>query len=154
MPGRYNFRPPWWHGRFRNNGYRITVARQAILDVLSKTDKHLSAEDIYFTVHKDYPNIGLTTIYRTLDLLVQIGLICKHDFGDGRARFELAEGPEGKAHHHHLVCTKCGCVIDYTDFVEKETELLKRIEEELSKKHNFNIIGHLIQFYGVCNDCR
>ncbi|MEO0137217.1 MAG: Fur family transcriptional regulator [candidate division WOR-3 bacterium] len=146
--------PPWWHGRFKGCGYRITIARQAILDILGKTEDHLSAEDIFFAVHKNYPNIGLTTIYRTLDLLVQMGIVYKYDFGDGRARYELTEGPKGKLHHHHLVCTKCGRVIDYTDFIDEELELLRRTERGLAKKHNFEIKGHLIQFYGICDACR
>lgn len=146
--------PPWWWGRFRGRGYRITVPRQAILNVLSKTDKHLSAEDIYLAVHKVYPAIGLTTVYRTLELLVQMGLVFKFDFGDGRARYELAQGPGGIRHHHHLVCTKCGRVIDYTDFIDEEKELLRKTEEGLAKKYKFKIKNHLIQFYGICDKCQ
>ena len=146
--------PPWWHGRFRGCGYRMTVPRQAILDVLSRTSKHLSAEDVYMAVHKIYPNVGLTTVYRTLELLVQMGLVFKFDFGDGRARYELSEGPKGARHHHHLVCTTCGRVVDYTDFIDEEVELLSKTEKGLSNKFNFKITNHLIQFYGLCDKCR
>lgn len=144
----------WWHGRFRGRGYRITIAREAILDVLSKTMDHLSAEDVFLAVHKIYPNIGLTTVYRTLELLVHMGLVFKFDFGDGRARYELSETPKGTRHHHHLVCTRCGRVIDYTDFIDEEVELLGRTEKGLSRKFNFKITNHLIQFYGLCERCR
>ncbi len=153
MPGRNGMGPPWWHGKFSGCGYRITMPRQIILDVLSETSKHLSAEDIYISVHKLHPSIGLTTVYRTLDLLVKIGLVFKFDFGDGRARFELSEGPGGKKHHHHLVCTSCGRVIDYTDYLKEEKELLGKTEAGLSKKFNFNITNHMIQFRGLCDDC-
>jgi len=146
--------PPWWHGKFRGCGYRITVPREEILNILSRTSEHLSAEDIYMAVHKTHPNIGLTTIYRTLELLVHMGLVFKFDFGDGRARYELSEGPKGTRHHHHLVCTKCGRVIDYTDFIDDEIELLSRTEKGLSKKFNFKINNHLIQFYGLCDKCK
>jgi Fur family transcriptional regulator, ferric uptake regulator len=145
--------PLWWHGKFRGCGYRITAGREAILDVLSKSDKHLSAEDIYMKVHPKCPNIGLTTIYRTLDVLVHLGLVFKFDFGDKRARYELAEGPKGARHHHHLICTKCRRIIDYTDFIDEEVELLNQTEKGLSKKYNFKITNHLIQFYGVCSNC-
>ena len=84
----------WWHGKFRGCGYRVTVAREAILDMLAKTDKHMSAEDIYMKLHPVYPNIGLTTVYRTLDVLSNMALIFKLDIGDGRARYELAESPK------------------------------------------------------------
>ena len=104
-------------------------------------------------MHKVYPAIGLTTIYRTLEILVQMGLVFKFDFGDGRARYELAEGPKVIRHHHHLVCTSCGRVSDYTDFIDEEVELLNQTEKGLSKKFNFKITNHLIQFYGVCNKC-
>ena len=152
--GRQGMGPPWWQGRFRGAGFRLTAPREAILDVLSRTQKHLSAEDVYMAVHKVYPAVGLTTVYRTLELLAQIGLVFKFDFGDGRARYELSEGPKGARHHHHLVCTNCGRVIDYTDFIDDEIELLQRTEKGLSKKYNFDITNHLIQFYGLCDRCR
>lgn len=153
MPLKDGTGPPWWHGKFRGCGYRLTIPRDAILDVLSKTSKHLSAEDIYLTVHKIYPAIGLTTVYRTLELLVQTGMVFKFDFGDGRARYELSEGPKSIGHHHHLVCTGCGRIVDYTEFIDDEIELLKRTEKGLSKKYKFKITNHLIQFYGLCGQC-
>lgn len=152
MPGRN--RLGWWQGRLRGCGYRITVPRQAILDVLSKTSKHLSAEDVYLDVRKVYPAIGLTTVYRTLEILVQMGVVFRFDFGDGRARYELIKDFQGRDHHHHLVCTNCKRVIDYTDFIGQEIELLKKTEKELSKKHNFKIVDHVIQFYGLCERCK
>ncbi|MCK9554849.1 transcriptional repressor [bacterium] len=144
----------WWQGRLRGCGYRVTAGREIILDALMKTDKHLSAEDIYLAVKKTYPGIGLTTVYRTLEILVEMGLVFKFDFGDGRARYELVEGPNKEvAHHHHLVCTNCKRVIDYTDFIEDEIELLTKTEKGLSKKYNFDIKNHVIQFYGICGNC-
>jgi Fur family ferric uptake transcriptional regulator len=154
MPWRDGTGPPWLQGKFRGCGYRLTVPRQAILDVLSKTTKHLSAEDIYLAVHKVYPAIGLTTVYRTLELLVQTGMVFKFDFGDGRARYELSEDPQRIGHHHHLVCTGCGRIVDYTDFINEEIELLKQTERGLSKKYKFKITNHVIQFYGLCDKCK
>ena len=154
MPGGNGTGPLWWHGRFRGCGYRMTVPREAILNALSQTSKHLSAEDVYMAVHKIYPNVGLTTVYRTLELLVQMGLVFKFDFGDGRARYELSEGPKGVRHHHHLVCTGCDRVVDYTDFIDEEVELLNQTEKGLSEKFNFKITNHLIQFYGLCDKCK
>jgi Fur family ferric uptake transcriptional regulator len=154
MPRGFGMGPPWWQGKFRGYGYRLTIPRGAILEVLLKTSEHLSAEETYLAVHKVYPGVGLTTVYRTLELLVQMGLVFKFDFGDGRARYELAEGPKGERHHHHLICTTCGRVIDYTDFIDEEKELLGQTEQGLSKKFNFKITNHLIQFYGLCDSCR
>ncbi|MBE0425911.1 MAG: transcriptional repressor [Nitrospirae bacterium] len=154
MPWRNGTGPPWIHGKFQGCGYRLTMPRQVIMDVLSQTSEHLSAEDIYLAVHKIYPAIGLTTVYRTLEILVQMGLVFKFDFGDGRARYELSEGPKSIGHHHHLVCSGCGRIIDYTDFIDDEVELLKKTEKGLSKKYNFKITNHLIQFYGLCDKCQ
>lgn len=144
----------WWQGRFRGCGYRLTVGREAILDVLSSSEGHLSAEDIYTKINPKYPNVGLTTVYRTLDVLSHIGMISKLDIGDKRARYELAEGPKGPHHHHHLVCTNCNKVIDYTDFIKEEVELLRETEKALSEKYNFKITNHIIQFYGLCDECK
>jgi len=154
MPWRDGTGPPWWHGKFKGCGYRLTAPRQAILCVLSKTSRHLSAEDIYLKVHKVYPAIGLTTVYRTLELLVQNRMVFRFDFGDGRGRYELTEGPKSLVHHHHLICTRCGRIVDYTDFIDEEIELLKRMGRGLSGKYNFKITNHLIQFYGLCDKCR
>lgn len=144
----------WWHGKFRGCGYRITLGREAVLDVLSASKGHLSAEDIYIKVHSKYPNVGFTTIYRTLDVLCGLGMVCKLDFGDGRARYELSDGPKGARHHHHLICTGCNKVIDYTDFIDEEIELLRQTEKGLEKKYDFKIKDHVIQFYGLCDKCR
>ena len=146
-------RVPWWQAKLRDWGYRMTVPRQAILDLLNRSSKHLSAEDIYLTVHRTYPGISLGTVYRTLELLGHMGIINKFEFGDGRSRYELSEGPQSK-HHHHLFCTKCGAIIDYTDFVNEEVKLVNKIEEALSKKYNFKINTHQFHFYGLCEKCR
>lgn len=146
--------PPWWHGRFRGCGYRITVPRQEILNVLAGTDDHLTAEDIYMKAHKIHPAIGLTTVYRTLELLVEMGVVVKFDVGDGKARYELAIGPKGPRHHHHLICNSCGRVVDYTDFVDEERDLIKKTQDALSKRYNFKILNHQIQFMGLCDKCR
>lgn len=143
----------WWHIKLRGCGYRLTPGREAILDILSKSEGHLSAEDLYMKLHPKYPNIGLTTIYRTLDVLANLGLILKFDFGDKRARYELAEGPKGAQHHHHLICTSCKRVIDYTDFIDEEVKLLNETEKGLCQKYEFKITNHLIQFYGLCKIC-
>ena len=148
------FGSPWWHGRFRASGFRMTLPRQEIFDVLSRTDEHLSAEDIYLRVHSKYPGVGLTTVYRTLELLANMGLIRRFDFGDGRGRYQFIEGPKGKVHHHHLVCNNCGRVIDYNEFIDDEKELFDKAEHGLSKKYNFKILDHELTFFGLCNKCK
>ncbi len=145
--------PPWLSDRLKGRGYRCTISREIIMEILSHTLEHLSAEDIFLKIHKRYPQIGLTTVYRTLELLVDMDMVIKFDFGDGRARYELVDHPQGKGYHHHFVCTGCGRIMDYTDFINDELDLLKKTEEGLSLKYNFRIQGHLLQFYGLCADC-
>ena len=142
-----------WPGRLRGCGYRVTIARQSILDILAGADKHLSAEEIYLAVHQSQPEVGLATVYRTLEILAEMGLVARMDFGDGRARYELKEGVKGEKHHHHLVCTDCGRVVEYTDFLDEELELLRKTEKTLAQKHGFKITGHDFQFRGLCSDC-
>ena len=144
---------PWWQDWLQKAGLRITASRKAILEILGHTSKHLSAEDIYLAVHKEYPTIGLTNVSCNLELLVQVELIVKIYFGSGSTRYEAANGPNNIGHHHHLVCTSCGRVIDYTEFLDKEKEFLSQTERGLSKKYNFKINNHLIQFYGLCDKC-
>ena len=153
MPGRYRKGRAWWHGKFRGYGYKVTTGREIVLGILAGSEKHLSAEEIYIKAHATNPAIGMTTVYRTLDILTEMRLVNKFDFGDGRARFELTEGPKGTMHHHHLVCTSCNKVIDYTDFIDEEVELLTRTEKGLTGKYNFKISHHLLQFYGLCENC-
>ena len=131
----------------------MTQPREIILDVLSRTKKHLSAEDIYIEVYKIYPGIGLTTIYRTLDILTNMEMVSRYDFGDGRSRYELISDKKSE-HHHHLICLNCGKIIDYSDYIDEETKLFDKLEKVLSEKHNFKINYHHVGFYGLCDRCK
>ncbi len=148
MPG-----PHQWRYRLGREVCRWTLPRQAILDLLSHTPGHLTAKNIYSALHKSHPGLGLTTVYRTLDLLVRSGLVNRFSFGSGEARYEFNPA-EKKEHHHHLICTGCGKIINYRDFVEEELELVKRTEASLAQKHKFVIQDHNIEFYGLCAKCR
>ena len=143
-----------WDGLFRVKGYRWTMSRQSKIEAINKEQGHLSAEEIYYKVRKKYPSIGLATVYRTLEILAQMGIITKLDFGDNRFRYELAEKFSDKGHHHHLVCKKCNKIIEYDDFVDDEIVLIQKVENALSKKYGFKIDDHNIQFYGLCQKCK
>ena len=146
---------PLFGRKLKDRGYRMTEGRETVLGVMAgaKRGEHLSAEDIYLKVHQICPAVGLTSVYRTLDLLVHLSMVDKFDFGDGRARYELAEGSSGVKHHHHLVCTGCGTILEYDEFLEEELGLVKRTEEGLAKKYGFKITGHVFQFNGLCKRC-
>ena len=131
---------------------RLTKPRQAILDILNHTGRHLSAEQIYKKASKISLKVGLATIYRNLELLVRIGLIWKFDAGDNKARYEIAKRPE-ESHHHHLICKKCNSIIDYSDSVDNEKDFIREREKNLSSKYNFKIENHCIDFFGLCYKC-
>jgi Fur family ferric uptake transcriptional regulator len=148
MPGRYQ-----WHHQFRANVCRWTAPRESILDLLSRTTGHLSAKDIYASLYASFPGLGLTTVYRTLELLHRLGIVQKITAGDGQGRYQL-RSVDKQDHHHHLICTRCGKIIDYRDFIQEELELVKKTEEALTKKYNFVIQDHNVEFLGLCEKCR
>ncbi len=153
MTGCKKHNPDCCCGRIRGFGRRITPARHAVIDALSAKGEHLTAEEAFKAASRRYPNLGLATVYRTLELLTELGVVTQFDTGEDKARYELAAGPGAKKHHHHLVCTSCRRIVDYEDFVDDEMELLRRTEAGLSRKYGFRISGHVIQFYGLCRDC-
>jgi Fur family ferric uptake transcriptional regulator len=142
-----------WKEIFKEKGLRWTLPREMVLDVLSKTSGHLSGEDIYMSIHQKCNAVGLATVYRTLELLTDIGIVRKFEFGDGKSRYELVEN-KMKGHHHHLVCIRCGKVIDYNEFIDKDKDFIEELEKELSKKYKFQITSHEVYFYGLCQDCQ
>ncbi|MEA3490259.1 MAG: Fur family transcriptional regulator [Candidatus Omnitrophota bacterium] len=153
MTGGERIMPQWWHGRFGGRGYRITLPRKAILDVLGKSERYLSAEEIYLKIHKIYRSIGLSTVYRTLELFIQMGLIVKFDFGDGKARYKPAIDRK-KMSYNHLICVKCRRVIDYSDLVEKEKQRVRDMQDKISKRYDFEIKNHFVNIYGLCSKCK
>jgi Fur family ferric uptake transcriptional regulator len=137
----------------RQNVCRWTAPREAILALLSRSKEHLTAKDIYGSLYSMYPGIGLTTVYRTLELLHRLGFVHRVAAGDGQSRYALKR-EDSDGHHHHLICARCGKIIDYRDFIQEELELVKKTEEALRKKYNFVITDHNIEFIGLCEKCR
>lgn len=134
----------------REKGLKVTTQRISILKVLSACDdKHLTAEEIYELVKIDYPEIGLATVYRTIQLLLELKLIDSVQLGDGFVRYEFGHNEEGdkKHHHHHLVCLSCGKVVSFED------DLLEKLEEKIEEKTSFRVVDHDVKFYGYCIDC-
>jgi len=139
--------------RFEGHASRLTAPRGAILELLSRSSKHMSAKEIYASLHGSYPGIGLSTVYRTLDLLARMGIVTKLAIGDGQSRYEF-KSKEKDEHHHHLICTNCGKIINYSEFLDEELGLVKKTEERLAKKYNFIIQDHNIEFLGICEKCK
>lgn len=140
-----------WENCLRKNGYKITFPRKTILSAIESHEGHPNAREVFQDLNAKYPEIGLTTVYRTMELFVRLGILKKYDFGDGYSRYEIVS--EQHDHHHHIICRKCLKVIEYRDFLDEETLLIKEIQENLEKKYKFRIDDHELDFYGSCPDC-
>jgi Fur family ferric uptake transcriptional regulator len=133
--------------KLHDNDYKITPQRRVILKVfLDNVEHHLSAEEIYNIVRETNPEIGLATVYRTLDLLAELEILQKVNFGDGRSRYEFSDTEVH--HHHHLICLKCGEVTEFDD------DKLEELEAAIGKKSGFKIIDHQAKFFGYCQKCQ
>ncbi|MDQ0339154.1 Fur family ferric uptake transcriptional regulator [Caldalkalibacillus uzonensis] len=131
-----------------SHNYKLTPQREATVRVLLEhEDDHLSAEDVYLLVKEKAPEIGLATVYRTLELLSDLKIIHKLNFGDGVARYEFRE--EGaERHHHHLICVQCGAVDEIME------DLLQNVEHKVEEDFQFKILDHRLIFHGICHRCQ
>lgn len=127
-----------------DNGYRLTASRQIILTTLVDCGGHISADDLAAKVHEAAPHVGRMTVYRTLDLLCELGLIRPIYQGTGAAHYILMDGGS----HHHLICNRCGLVIEFSECLSQE------VGHHLSQQFNFQIQSHLLEFHGLCINCQ
>ncbi|XID93955.1 Fur family transcriptional regulator [Paenibacillaceae bacterium WGS1546] len=130
------------------NGYKLTPQREITLKVLLENEKdHMSAEEVFMMVRQKFPEIGLATVYRTLELLAELQIVQKMNFGDGVARFDLRM--EGHDHmHHHLVCKVCGAL------EEIEEDWLPELEQRVASEYGFKVTDHRLDFMGVYQTCK
>jgi Fur family ferric uptake transcriptional regulator len=139
----------------KQNGLKVTTQRVEILEVLSsRPGKHLTVEEIYDYVKEKYPEIGLATVYRTIQLLSELNLIDKLNLDDGYVRYEINENACGKAkqvtghHHHHLICLDCGSIYAVQD------DLLEALEERIKESMGFEVVDHEVKLFGHCSKCQ
>lgn len=135
----------------RAKGLKVTTQRLAVLAALSrKRDSHLTAEEIYELVKAGSPDIGLATVYRTIQLLLELRIIDRIYLDDGYVRYELGHvfEDESSHHHHHLICVKCGRVMSF------QGDLLETFEKRIEEKTGFWIQDHEVKLYGYCTDCQ
>jgi Fur family ferric uptake transcriptional regulator len=125
-------------------GYKLTAQRRAVIDVVASSREHLAPAALYERARRIHPAIGLVTVYRTLEMLYELGLICRVHRGGKSRTYTLALS----GHHHHLVCSDCGTVADFTGCD------LEALQQRLSQESGFKIEGHLLQFLGHCLNCQ
>lgn len=130
-----------------DSGFKWTGQRRKVISVFfQNSSRHMSAEEIYAVLQGQDKTIGLATVYRTLEIMVETGLVHKLEFGDGCSRYELSAGNEH--HHHHLVCSGCG------EIYEVALDLLEELEQKIELEYGFFISGHHLKFYGLCSKCK
>jgi Fur family ferric uptake transcriptional regulator len=120
-----------------------TKQRAAILDTFLEAKSHVTSEELYQAVREAHPNIGFTTVYRTMKLLCDAGLANEHNFDDGITRYEIEH-----EHHDHLVCTKCGKIIEF------ECQMIETTQMEIADRYEFRVLRHRHELYGHCAECR
>ena len=129
-------------------GYRLTAARRAILAALTAAGGHVTADELAAAVARaardgGAPRVGRMTVYRTLDLLGELGLLRPVYQGTGAAHYVLLLD----GHHHHLVCSRCRRVIEFDECA------LAELAETVGRRYGFAVEGHLLEFYGRCSNC-
>ena len=129
----------------RNNSLLYSEQREQILDIFLKTEKHPTINDLYDLVRKKHPQIGRATVYRTMKVICDAGLARETDFGGNIRRFEHKYKHQ---HHDHLVCLKCGRII------EAMSPEIEKLQESLSKKHKFTAVKHRMEIFGICRTCK
>ena len=135
--------------RLQERQLKMTPQRKTVLQVfLDHSGEHLSAEDVHDILRENQLEIGLATVYRSLDLLAEIGILQKMEFGDGCSRYEVNTTDPHHHHHHHLICTRCGKVIEFAD------DMLEDLENDIAQKSGFKIVDHQVKFFGICKECR
>lgn len=120
-------------------GMRMTEQRRVIARVLSSSEDHPDVEELYRRASAQDPHISIATVYRTVRLFEEAGVVERHDFGDGRSRYEEA----GDDHHDHLIDTKSGEVVEFFD------EEIEKMKEAIAERLGYKLIGHKLELYGV-----
>ena len=129
----------------RDQHLPVTRQRDLVAQAVLLSDEHLSVETIQRRLNDQGERVGTATIYRTLDVLVRSGLVRAHDFGEGFKRYEPM--PQ-QAHHEHLICLRCGKVVEF------QNDRLERMIPIIADEHAFQHQRHRVEVYGLCRECR
>ena len=130
----------------KENRMKYTKQREVILETLFFSNNHFTPESLYLLIKDSYPklNIGIATVYRTLNFLEESELATSISFGMHGKKYEFG----GKEHHDHLICKECGDIIEFLD------DIIETRQEEIAKKHNYKIQSHNMQIFGICPKCQ
>ncbi len=131
-------------GLLRAHGITCSNPRIAITSVLYELGLHIDAAELHRTANLRVPGIGRATIYRTLQLLRDRGLVAEREFGDGLRRYEF----RSESHHDHLICLVCGSILEF------EEPSIEALQVQVASRHGFEVLRHRLELYGHCRSCR
>lgn len=124
---------------------KLTNQRRKILEKILEMDKtHFTADDLVDEFRNERPRVSKATVYRTLSVLVEPGILEEHQFGDSQKVYELSEG---RPHHDHLICTSCGKILEFFN------EAMEELQDKVAKGHGFHPTHHSQKIYGICQTC-
>jgi len=130
----------------KKNSLKFTKQREIILKTLYNFPGHFLPEEFYLLIKENNPksNIGIATIYRTLNLLEDSDIVTSISFGKNGKKYELANKP----HHDHIICKHCGLILEFED------KNIEKKQKEIAQKNGFILTNHIMQLYGICPDCQ
>jgi Fur family peroxide stress response transcriptional regulator len=129
--------------KLRDNGYKITPQRLAIVKILAESGGHPSVEQIYGQIRKDHPTMSLATVYKNILLIKSLGEVLELGFPDGSNRYD-----GNKPYPHpHVICIKCKKIVD------PKLDSFEDMKKEVSAETNFKVLNHRLDFFGICSDC-
>jgi Fur family ferric uptake transcriptional regulator len=143
---RYDFLLSRFKSILKENALKFTAQREAILQVLFTSREHLTPEELHALLKQEKSGsaIGISTVYRTLNLLEEAGLVSSISFGAHGKKFELS----GSDHHDHIICIRCDKIVEFED------EIIEKRQESVAKEAGFELTDHTMQLYGICNECK
>jgi len=133
-------------GLLKDNNLKFTTQRELIFKTLFEYDNHFTPEDLHNLIKKNHPEtkIGITTVYRTLNLLEENKFVTSISFGVQGKKYEFGSKP----HHDHLICIKCGMIEEFED------ETIEKLQEKIAKMRGFKMTEHVMQLYCICKNCQ
>ena len=126
-------------------GFKSTRQRKLITDLFFATGGHQSVEELWAKVRETDHKVSVATVYRTMKLLAESGFAHARNFGDGQTRYESALG---RHHHDHLICTRCGTIIEF------ENDRIEAMQDIVARRHGFRVQSHKMELYGICRECQ
>ncbi|MDD8017961.1 MAG: Fur family transcriptional regulator [Bacteroidota bacterium] len=129
----------------KGGNFRITPERFIILDAVMNIDGHFDADELFFQMKTSGQKVSRATVYNTLDLLQDCGLISKYRFGENHSKYEKAFG---RPQHHHLICLECGDIIEFVN------DRIEKIQKDVCDQNSFKSQTSTLQIFGICSKCQ